>query len=137
MKDLVHCILKGGGLFGFVSSHATKTFAVFTFTSLVFKNRWYTMTMLLWTLLISFSRIYLGVHFPLDILGGILLGFIVAFLVYKAYVICRKHIYTGIAYQSGINGIPGKDSLVITGVFGFTIILLFTVIYALVQARFL
>lgn len=66
---------KCGGRFGFVSSHAANSFCilVFSFTALKIKNK---ALHLLWLLpiVVSFSRIYLGVHYPGDILGGMLVG---------------------------------------------------------------
>lgn len=63
-----------GGRFGFVSSHACNGFAVALFTSLVFRRKLYTWTIFTWATLNALTRIYLGVHYPLDILCGALLG---------------------------------------------------------------
>lgn len=71
---LVHNVLRKGGSFGFVSSHAANGFAIFIFTTRIFKNRGYKLLMLFWTVLFVYSRIYSGVHYPLDILGGALVG---------------------------------------------------------------
>lgn len=80
---LVHNVLRKGGDFGFVSSHAANGFAIFIFTSRVFKNRSYQYLLLFWTLLFVYSRIYSGVHYPLDILGGALLGWGIGELCFK------------------------------------------------------
>ena len=53
--------------------------------SLLFKNRWLTMLMFLWATILSYSRIYLGVHFPGDIIGGMIVGLAVASLLYFLY----------------------------------------------------
>lgn len=63
-----------GGDYGFVSSHASNSFAIAVFISLFFARRWLTVFMFLWAVVICYSRIYLGVHYPLDILGGAILG---------------------------------------------------------------
>lgn len=63
-----------GGRFGFVSSHAANSFAVALFTSLLFRRKLYTWTIFIWAALNVSTRIYLGVHYPLDILGGAILG---------------------------------------------------------------
>ena len=73
--NLVHMIHNyNGGDYGFVSSHASNSFAVATFISLFFKKRWLTISMFCWAAIISYSRMYLGVHYPLDVIGGAVLG---------------------------------------------------------------
>lgn len=66
---------KCGGRFGFVSSHAANSFAIlaFAFFILNFKSRKFHLLWLL-PLIVSFSRIYLGVHYPGDIVGGMVVG---------------------------------------------------------------
>ncbi|MBN1158290.1 MAG: phosphatase PAP2 family protein [Bacteroidales bacterium] len=66
------------GMYGFVSAHASNTFALATFISLLFRNRWVTTGMLFWASVVSYSRIYLGVHYPGDIICGALLGVLLA-----------------------------------------------------------
>ena len=70
------------GQYGFVSSHAANTFAVGTFLALVFKHRIMTICLMVWASVVGFSRIYLGVHFPLDVLCGGLLGIVTGIFVY-------------------------------------------------------
>ncbi len=73
--NLVHMIHNyDGGDYGFVSSHASNSFAVATFISLFFKKRWLTISMFCWAATVSYSRMYLGVHYPLDVIGGAILG---------------------------------------------------------------
>ena len=73
-----HC----GGQFGFVSSHATNMFALAIFLSLFFKNKTVTILLVAWATLVAYSRIYLGVHYLGDVLGGAILGTVIAFIVY-------------------------------------------------------
>jgi len=80
------------GLYGFVSSHAANSFGLFMFLSLVIRQKGFTFTMLVWALITSFSRIYLGVHYPGDVLCGALFGMIVGALVYLIYQLLGKHI---------------------------------------------
>lgn len=70
------------GQYGFVSSHAANTFAVATFVSLVFRHRLTTLCLFAWAFVVGYSRIYLGVHFPLDVFCGGMLGIVVGYLVY-------------------------------------------------------
>lgn len=77
-----HC----GGPYGFVSSHATNTFGLAVFAGLLFRHRqWILYALLFWAALNSYSRIYLGVHYPLDVLGGMLLGSGIGFLLAQLY----------------------------------------------------
>jgi len=76
-----------GGRYGFISSHATNSFGLAVFISLLFRHRRVTISVVCWALLNSYTRIYLGVHFISDILAGIIVGTILAFLLYEIY--CR------------------------------------------------
>lgn len=79
LASLVHIVNDyRGGLYGFVSSHAANTVGIATLTSLLMQNRWYTLSAFVWAALMSYSRIALGVHYPIDILCGALLGFLIA-----------------------------------------------------------
>lgn len=72
---LVHTLHNyAGGSYGFVSSHASNTFALATFMSFLFKNKYFSISIYFWAALVSYSRIYLGVHYPGDILCGAILG---------------------------------------------------------------
>ncbi len=68
--------VKCGGQFGFYSSHASNTFFIATFMSLLLYKKFRILPYLLflWATIVSYSRIYLGVHFPLDILMGAAVG---------------------------------------------------------------
>ena len=83
LESMVH-VINGyrGGLYGFVSSHAATFFAVSTFLSLVMRQRWVAFSLFTWALLQCYSRMYLGVHYPGDILGGIVVGVLAGWLVW-------------------------------------------------------
>ena len=86
LEGLVH-IVKGrcGGSFGFVSSHASNAFTAAIFSLLLIRKRWFTYSMIFWALLVGYSRVYLGVHYPGDVICGSLVGVIIGWGVYKFY----------------------------------------------------
>jgi len=86
IKNLVHIINNHcGGKYGFVSSHAANTFAiaVFMIKSLSFSRNFWKYALIFWAVLVSYSRIYVGVHYPADIVAGALLGVVCGYVAYK------------------------------------------------------
>jgi undecaprenyl-diphosphatase len=82
-----------GEQFGFISGHATNSFGLAMFVSLLFKNKFVTSSIFFWALLNSYSRIYLGVHFISDIVAGFFFGSILGLLVYELYVSIRVGVF--------------------------------------------
>lgn len=76
-----------GGKYGFFSAHASNSFSLAVFFGLLFKNkfRFIIYITLFYASLISFSRIYLGVHFPLDIFFGGVYGIITGLVIFRIY----------------------------------------------------
>ena len=76
-----------GGKYGFVSSHATNTFAVAAFLTAALrkKQNWMGVVLYLWAFVSSYSRIYLGFHYPGDILCGALLGILIGLILWKVF----------------------------------------------------
>lgn len=82
--NMVRMLEYKGGLYGFPSNHAANVFGLAIFTSLVLRKRPYTVFIFLWAALVSYSRIYVGKHFPLDALCGAMLGLFIGFIIYTA-----------------------------------------------------
>ena len=83
LESMVH-VINGyrGGLYGFVSSHAANSFAISTLITLIMRHRLVAFSLFTWSLLQCYSRMYLGVHYPGDILGGIIVGVLAGWLVW-------------------------------------------------------
>ncbi len=76
-----------GGRYGFPSCHAANTVALAVFMILLTRLKWMTVLMITWSAAVCYSRMYLGVHYPSDILVGGAVGAIYAVLVYRCYFI--------------------------------------------------
>lgn len=86
LEGLIHLVNgECGGKFGFVSSHAANSFNVALISLLFIKKRWYTISIILWASVVGYSRIYLGVHYPGDVICGLLLGALIGWSIYKLY----------------------------------------------------
>jgi undecaprenyl-diphosphatase len=86
LEGLVH-LVKGecGGLYSFVSSHAANSFNIALLSLMLIKKKWYTISIILWASIIGYSRIYLGVHYPGDVIFGSILGALIGWGIYKLY----------------------------------------------------
>jgi undecaprenyl-diphosphatase len=75
------------GRYGYFSGHATSSFALATFLSLLFRGKfkYFTVLIFVWALFVSYSRIYVGVHYPGDVLTGMLAGTLIALFCFWMY----------------------------------------------------
>jgi undecaprenyl-diphosphatase len=120
-----------GGNYGFFSAHASNTFSIAVFFSLLVRSRLLSVSLILWSLVNCWTRLYLGVHFPGDILVGLLWGAAVGVGVYFLYSYCfRRYIgRTGfISAKYTMSGYRREDINIVISV------LVFTFIYALLRA---
>jgi undecaprenyl-diphosphatase len=120
----VHNVLRKGSYYGFVSSHAANGFAIFIFTARIFKNQAYRYLILFWAILFAYSRIYSGVHYPLDILGGAILGWGIGELCFKLLMLVENRYLVSRTPEIGETQLSGSQSGIIILVFT---VLMFTV----------
>jgi undecaprenyl-diphosphatase len=97
-------ILKPSKSFSFFSGHATNSMSTMMFVFLILKKYYkYSFLIFLYPLIFAYSRIYLGVHFPSDILTGYLYGMILGFLFYKMYVKIHEKYFSAFKYNDTIS----------------------------------
>ncbi|HLF35848.1 MAG TPA: phosphatase PAP2 family protein [Cyclobacteriaceae bacterium] len=85
ISHLVHVVTSCGGKYGFASSHAANTFGLAMLLWLFFGDQMkWPRYLFLWAALLSYSRIYVGVHYPGDVIAGALVGCLSAMVVYFA-----------------------------------------------------
>ena len=93
IEHLVHNVYKKGGLFSFFSSHATNTFILAMFSARLFKNFRYSVLIFLWAGVVSYTRIYVGVHYPLDILTGMVAGILIGYYTYQLLILTENRFF--------------------------------------------
>ncbi len=88
--DIIHAIEKYDASYSFFSAHSSSSFALAVFASLVVRKRWFTFVVVLWAGMVAYSRIYVGKHYPIDVVIGILFGWAMAILGWKFYTYFLK-----------------------------------------------
>ncbi len=111
-----------GGRYGFISSHAANAFGAAVFLIAVFRNRFFSVAILLWAVVVSYSRIYLGVHYPGDILAGTIAGILVGLAVYQAYKWTRCRLQAAVKFPDG--EVPYRGSIYVNIFAGYICLLL-------------
>lgn len=103
LEGLVHIVNHyKGKKYGFASSHAANTFGIATLMWLLLKNcRPWIALLFLWAVLVGYTRVYLGVHYPGDVLGGELVGMLCALAVYFLFLFAKNLLDKRRALASG------------------------------------
>lgn len=126
ISDQVRAFLSKGGKYGFVSAHSANAFSFATFSILLFKNRRYAMFILPWAAVIAYSRIYLGVHYPGDILGGAILGIGIGIGIYKLMIYAESLLFPANLFKNNSLKNEEANQIIIAGL-GVALMCLMTV----------
>lgn len=86
--------------FSFFSSHAANTTSLTMFFALLVRNRKFTVAMTVWTLINCYTRLYLGMHYPFDVLVGIAWGALVGLLLYFVYLRVYDRMFPDVEFIS-------------------------------------
>jgi len=94
LQHMVHLVTRCGGRFGFASAHAATTFALASSIWFLLRHwsAWWGLVFL-WSSLVAYSRVYVGVHYPADILFGATLGFVLGWLVVQLHLWLSSRLY--------------------------------------------
>lgn len=119
------------GNYSFFSAHAANTSALVMFLALLIRNKLFIVTMIIWSLLNCYTRLYLGVHYPSDILCGLLFGSLMGFITYVVYLkiylkISPQFHYVSSHYSSTGYALDDIDVVVC--------VMVLTVLYAIIRA---
>jgi undecaprenyl-diphosphatase len=92
LSEVINIVAGCGGKFGFMSSHAANAFGFAVFFNLILSDRYaiFKVILVVWAVVVSYSRIYLGVHFPGDVVGGAIVGSFAAYVCSLGYAIVLK-----------------------------------------------
>lgn len=135
MVDIVNNY-RAGGMYGFISSHAANTFAVAMFISLLVKNSRMTFMMFMWALIPTYSRVYLGVHYPGDVFFGMIDGMLCGALVYFLYIfavkkLALKHRFISTQYTDSGCDVQSVNVVVLVLLLTY----LYAVIYGMIMSK--
>lgn len=92
LKDIIHLSFRGKrGAYGFVSAHSANAFALTLFLGNLLKKKRVFIALIIWATLTAYSRIYVGVHYPLDIIVGGIMGGFIGWGAYKLLIFLDGH----------------------------------------------
>lgn len=122
--------MRGSG-YSFFSAHAANTFGIAVFMSLVVRSGTLTFFMVAWALLNSYSRLYLGVHYPSDVFVGMLFGIVTALVVYLIYI--RLYLKVSLRFNY-ISTKYTRTGYALTDIAVVITVLVLTLLYAVIRA---
>lgn len=137
IQNLTHIVLRRGGMYGFVSSHASNALYLLTFTTLLFRNRISYCAILIWALLLSYTRIYVGAHFPLDVLGGWVLGGVTGFLFFRLLMVVENRFFFNRNPRIGETRLSSQNAVLVLWIFVTIIITSLLTVYILHKYNYL
>ncbi len=111
LSNIVHNIYNRGGLYSFFSAHAANTFTIAAITAKLFKNQLYTILIFTWAILVSYTRIYLGLHYPGDILTGWIWGILAGLSFYQLMVFVQKRYFKSYTPELTTMSISREDNV--------------------------
>lgn len=97
--NMVRMLEYKGGRFGFVSSHAANLFGLATVTSMLLRKKWYTIFIFIWAAAVGYSRVYVGKHYPLDVICGALFGILIGYIVYLLWKFLKNYFITDVIHS--------------------------------------
>ncbi len=128
ISHLVHIFFGRGGMYGFVSAHAANSVAILVFTYRLFKSRTYYFIVLAWLLMFCYSRIYVGVHYPLDLICGGLIGWLIGWGLYKLLMFVENQFFLGRSPNIEKTALSLKEAGIIVLVFLVSLTTVFLVV---------
>ena len=111
-----------GGNYGFTSSHAANSFGIATFLLLLVRNRVLTASLLVWASMNAYTRIYLGVHYPGDIIAGTFIGIAIGSLMYGLYRFILKRQKRNV-HRDWISNQYTKNGYLVSDVYFFLLVM--------------
>lgn len=109
--NLVHNLYDRGGTFGFFSAHAANTFTIAIISARLFKNHLFSILIFIWAILVSYTRIYLGLHYLVDTLIGWIWGILAGLAFYQLIVFIQKKYFKSIDPEIAKTSISREDSI--------------------------